>query len=242
MIHAPSESGSEIMGHRRPGRGVQVQIKYLLDRLAGVLLLVGLAPVMLLLAVAVKLDSSGPIFFRQPRVGLDRRLFTVWKFRTMIVDADRLLDARGRTGSETRITRVGRVLRSLSLDELPQILNIVRGQMSFIGPRPVLTDHLARYSHAQMQRFAMKPGVTGLAQVNGRNTLPWTRRIAYDIEYITNYSLLLDARILLRTVRTVVLREGIVLDRNPEEVDDLPPPGQGAGGGALERTIEKKAP
>lgn len=204
-------------------RSTQVWIKRLADRVGGVILILAMAPLLGLIAIAVKLEDGGPAFFCQPRVGLDRNIFRIWKFRTMVVEADRFLDAGGRVGKVDRITRVGRVLRRLSLDELPQALNIAKGEMSFIGPRPVLADHLPRYTEAQKQRFAMKPGVTGLAQVNGRNTLPWSQRLEYDVQYITNYSLWLDCKILLRTVKTVLLREGVVLDRNPEEIDDLPP-------------------
>lgn len=203
---------------------MQVRIKYLLDRLVGAVLLVAMLPLLLLIAFAVKLDDGGPVFFRQPRVGLERKIFRIWKFRTMIVDADRYLDDNGRTVGVNRVTRVGRVLRKLSLDELPQLCNIVRGEMSFIGPRPVLTDHLARYTDEQMRRFTMKPGITGLAQVNGRNTLPWSRRIALDVEYVSSYSVWLDVKIMLRTVQTVLVPGQVVLDRNPEDVDDLPPP------------------
>ena len=113
------------------------------------------------------------------------------------------------------------MLRYLSLDELPQLINIIRGEMSFVGPRPGLLEHFHRYTQEQKKRVLMKPGVTGLAQIHGRNTLKWSKRIEYDLNYIENYSLWLDIKILLKTIKTTLCREGVVLDRNPEQVDDL---------------------
>ena len=140
----------------------------------------------------------------------------------MVVNADALLTS-DKTKTHNRITKIGRLLRSTSLDELPQLFNILRGEMSLIGPRPVLPNHLLRYTPEQKQRFRMHPGVTGMSQINGRNQLKWSKRIAYDNWYIDNYSLWLDVKILARTVKVVLFREGIVLDRNPEQVDDLAP-------------------
>lgn len=201
----------------------QRQIKYLLDRFVAALLLLAATPLFALIALAIKLDDGGPIFFTQTRSGLNGKHFTIWKFRTMIVNADQRLRQDGSVGDQNRITRVGRFLRYLSLDEIAQLINILKGEMSFIGPRPVLLSHVQRFTEEQKQRLQMKPGVTGLAQIHGRNTLKWSRRIAYDIEYINRYSLWLDLTIILRTGRVVLLGEGIVLDRNPEQVDDLAP-------------------
>ncbi|MFZ2446370.1 MAG: sugar transferase [Syntrophobacteraceae bacterium] len=204
-------------------RTSQIRVKYLCDRIFACLLLAFLWPAFLLMALAVKLDDGGPVFFRQRRPGLHGRPFVIWKFRTMITDADALLDAEGRVkGSVSRVTRVGKFLRQCSLDELPQLINILCGEMSFIGPRPALEEHFCRYTDRQKQRVNMKPGVTGLAQVDGRNTLKWSERIERDLKYIEEYSLLLDLEILARTVKVVLFRRGIVLDRNPEQVDDLP--------------------
>lgn len=206
-------------------RSFQTRIKYMLDRFAAVIAFLLALPFFLILAAAIKLDSRGPILFGQERLGLDRKTFVACKFRTMIHHADRLLNQDGSVpvGVE-RITRVGRFLRLFSLDELPQLINIVRGEMSFVGPRPTMVGHLARYTERQKQRFTMRPGITGLAQVRGRNTLKWSQRIEHDLWYIENYSLCLDLKILTKTIKVVVLREGIVLDRNPEEVDDLGQP------------------
>lgn len=204
------------------GRTVQLAVKRLVDATGALLATVALSPLFGVIAVAILLDDGAPVLFTQDRAGKAGRIFRILKFRTMVRNADDLLDVEGRVEG-ARVTRVGSWLRRTSLDELPQLFNILRGEMSFIGPRPVLPIHLRRYDAGQMERFVMRPGVTGLAQVNGRNTLPWSRRLQYDVRYVREFSLLLDARILLRTLRAVALREGIVLDRNPEEVDDLPP-------------------
>jgi lipopolysaccharide/colanic/teichoic acid biosynthesis glycosyltransferase len=193
------------------------------DKLIAATMLLALSPFFLFIAIAIKLDDRGPVFFRQERLGVDGSLFRIWKFRTLIVDADRLLEPDGSVKVD-RSTRVGRVLRFLSLDELPQLLNILNGDMSIVGPRPALPEHLQRYTCAQRGRLAMRPGVTGLAQINGRNTLKWSRRIEYDLEYIRTFSLLQDLMILIKTVKVVLLREGVAADRNPEQVDDLASP------------------
>ena len=220
--HGPSVDPSlRTAGWRR---WTQIRVKHALDRVLAVLLILVLSPLLLLIGLAIKLDDRGPVFFRQARAGLGGKPFQIWKFRTMVRDADRFLNAAGSVGQIDRITRVGRLLRVLSLDELPQLFNIAVGEMSFVGPRPVLLEHVARYSAVQRRRLEMKPGITGLAQVNGRNTLRWTARIAHDVAYVDGYCSWLDLKILLRTVKAVLVREGIVLDRNPEQVDDLPRP------------------
>lgn len=197
--------------------------KAILDRVLAAILLVILLPLWLGVTIAIKLDDGGPVFFTQNRLGKDASIFKIYKFRTMIVDADRYLDEKGNVIAVNRITPVGRFLRALSLDELPQLINIIKGDMSIIGPRPVLPLHLQRYTEHQKRRLAMRPGVTGLAQVNGRNTLKWSQRIEYDIWYIDHYSLWLDLKILLKTIKVVLLREDIAMDRNTREVDDLAP-------------------
>ncbi len=205
-------------------RTLQLHIKYVLDKLLALILIIILFPLWIIIMIAIKLDDGGPIFFTQERLGKNGKTFKIFKFRTMLVDADKFLDENGRVTRKNRITRVGKFLRKLSLDELPQLINIIKGDMSIIGPRPALPSHLPRYTEWQKRRLLMKPGVTGLAQINGRNTLKWSKRIEYDIEYIENYSLWLDLKILLKTIKVVFLREGIVLDRNPQDVDDLAPP------------------
>ena len=206
-----------------PSRRWQLAVKHAGDRVAAGVLLLLLSPAFAVIGLLVWLEDGRPIFFRQDRVGRYGRRFLIWKFRTMVVEADRLLDKEGRVHGDGRITRVGRFLRLTSLDELPQLINVIRGEMSFIGPRPGLKEHYDRYTAAQKRRYDMRPGVTGLAQVNGRNTLPWSRRIAYDLEYIDEFSLWRDVKILAKTLAIVATGKNLVLDRNPELVDDLPP-------------------
>jgi lipopolysaccharide/colanic/teichoic acid biosynthesis glycosyltransferase len=218
-----------LAGGKKP---LHVAAKRAVDVGASVLGLACLSPFLGAVALAIRLEDGGPVFFRQARVGLDEGCFRIWKFRTMVPDADRLLDEHGGVGNADRITRVGRLLRLFSLDELPQLINIARGEMSLVGPRPAIPESAARYTAEQKRRFRARPGITGLAQVRGRNTLKWSKRIEYDNEYIDDYSIWLDLWILLRTVKVVLLREGIVLDRNPEAVDDLPRPDRADDAGA----------
>lgn len=171
---------------------------------AGGLLLVG-APLFLLVGVAVKMDSPGPAIFRQTRLGRGGKPFTIYKFRTMTVDAE----AGGVYEAERdhRVTRVGRVLRKTSIDELPQLVNILTGDMSIIGPRPVLTYHpwpLEHYTPHQRRRFDVRPGVTGWAQVNGRKSVEWPDRLDLDVEYVDGASFAMDMRIMGLTVVKVL--------------------------------------
>ena len=203
-------------------RSLQLLAKHCLDRVVALLVLLALAPLFLIVAISIKLADQGPVFFFQVRIGLQKKLFSIWKFRTMIVDADHFLESDGSVTTD-RVTGVGRVLRYLSLDELPQLVNIVKGEMSFVGPRPALPGHLYRYTAEQVRRLEMKPGIPGLAQISGRNQIKWSKRIEYDVNYIDGFSLWLDLKILIRTIKVVIRREGVVLDRNPEQVDDLTP-------------------
>lgn len=198
----------------------QISVKYALDRAIAVPLFVLLLPVFALIALAIRLDDRGPALFRQRRVGEGGATFDILKFRTMIVDADRHLDAAGMP-TRPRVTRVGKWLRRTSLDELPQLINILRGEMSCIGPRPLLPDNEKALDAKFADRHLMRPGVTGLAQVNGRNNLPWSRRIAYDLEYVRSYSLLLDLKILIKTFGVVLAMRNVSDDRNKTAVDDL---------------------
>ncbi len=164
--------------------------------------LVLLSPLFLLIGVLISLDSPGGVFFRQERAGRDGVPFLIYKFRTMRVSTAPTRGAQDE--NDPRITRVGRWLRRSSLDELPQLINVLRGEMSFIGPRPALLRHVERYDAEQRRRLEVRPGMTGLAQVNGRNTLTWEEKIAYDIQYVEGYSLGLDLRILLRTPKAIL--------------------------------------
>jgi lipopolysaccharide/colanic/teichoic acid biosynthesis glycosyltransferase len=166
--------------------------------LAGTALLAA-SPVLGLAALAVKLEDGGPVLYRQTRVGRDGADFELLKLRTMIPDAERVGAGWAVDEGDPRITRAGRLLRRLSLDELPQLWNVIRGEMSVIGPRPTLRYQVERYDERQRRRLEVKPGITGWAQIHGRATLPWAERIELDVWYVDHRSPLLDLRILLRT-------------------------------------------
>ena len=165
--------------------------------------LVAVSPVLALAALAVKLDDRGPILFRQVRVGKDGADFELLKLRTMIVGAESQGAGYAVDRGDSRITRIGRFLRRTSVDELPQLWNVVRGEMSLIGPRPTLRYQVDRYDEHQRHRLDIRPGITGWAQVNGRAALPWAERIELDVWYVEHRSLALDLKILLRTPRAL---------------------------------------
>jgi lipopolysaccharide/colanic/teichoic acid biosynthesis glycosyltransferase len=157
------------------------------------------SPLLGLAALAVKLEDRGPVFYRQLRVGKDGRDFELLKLRTMVVDAERQGAGYAVDRADPRITRAGRVLRRLSIDELPQLWNVLRGEMSLVGPRPTLRYQVDRYDERQRSRLDVKPGLTGWAQVNGRAALPWDERIEFDLWYVEHRSTRLDLKILVRT-------------------------------------------
>jgi lipopolysaccharide/colanic/teichoic acid biosynthesis glycosyltransferase len=167
------------------------------------------APVLALAALAIRLESPGQVFYRQARSGLHGRQFDVLKLRTMIPGAEHVGAGLAINEGDPRITRVGAFLRRTSLDELPNLLNVLRGEMSLIGPRPTLPVQVAQYTERQRGRLAIKPGITGWAQVNGRASLPWAQRIELDLYYIEHRSLALDLRILRRTVAMVLGGSGL---------------------------------
>jgi len=168
--------------------------------------LIVLSPVLLLIALSVRLTLGAPILFRQTRPGLHGKPFTLYKFRTM-TDAR---DAQGNLLPDAeRLTRFGRFLRATSLDELPELFNVLRGEMSLVGPRPLLMQYLDRYTPEQARRHEVKPGITGWAQVNGRNALTWEQKFAFDVWYVDHQSLWLDARIIVLTIWKILTREGI---------------------------------
>ena len=170
--------------------------------IAGGALLVA-SPLLALAALAVKLEDGGPVLYRQTRVGRDGTDFELLKLRTMVVGAETMGAGLAVNRGDTRITRAGRLLRKLSLDELPQLWNVVRGEMSVIGPRPTLRYQVEQYDERQRHRLDVKPGITGWAQVNGRAVLPWAERIELDVWYVEHRSPLLDLRILVRTPRAL---------------------------------------
>jgi len=184
-------------------------IKSIFDVTVSLFLFVLLFPVFVIFAVLIKIDIQGPIFFKQERCGKDGTLFTIYKFRTMVENAVNLGTGLQLCENDPRITKVGNFLRKWSLDELPQLINIIKGDMSIVGPRPTLQYQVDQYDELQRKRLLMKPGVTGWAQVNGRNSLSWEKRIELDIWYIENYSLWLNIKILFKTVGVAVLRDGL---------------------------------
>ena len=171
--------------------------------------LVVTSPALALAAIGIKLEDRGPLLFRQRRVGQDGEEFELLKLRTMIVGAEREGAGYAVDRGDPRITRVGRVLRRLSIDELPQLWNVVRGDMSLIGPRPTLRYQVEKYTDRQRRRLEVLPGITGWAQIHGRASLSWDERIELDVWYVDHRSLRLDARILARTVRMLITGDGL---------------------------------
>lgn len=180
-------------------------VKRMLDVVSSTAGLIVLSPVMLAVALLVRLRLGRPVLFAQQRPGKGGRLFTLRKFRSM----QNLDAASPRVTDGQRLTRFGNVLRSTSLDELPSLWNVLRGDMSVVGPRPLLVEYLPLYTTEQARRHEVRPGITGLAQVNGRNELTWESKFALDVSYVDRRSFGLDARILVATLRAVLLREGI---------------------------------
>lgn len=182
------------------------RLKRLIDVVASALGLIVLAPLLAVIALAVRCSLGSPVLFRQIRPGLGGRPFTLYKFRTMRDATD---PAGNPLPDAERLTRFGRFLRSTSLDELPELWNVLKGDMSLVGPRPLLMEYLPLYTPEQARRHEVKPGITGWAQVNGRNALSWDAKFALDVWYVDNWSLALDLKILALTVKKVLLREGI---------------------------------
>ncbi len=180
--------------------------KRLLDLTVAILGLAVLSPIMLVVAALVRARMGSPVLFCQARPGLHGRAFTMLKFRTMldVRDSDGQLLPDGE-----RLTALGRILRSTSLDELPELVNVVRGDMSLVGPRPLLMAYLERYRPEQMRRHEVKPGITGWAQINGRNTVSWTEKFRYDLWYVEHQSFQLDCKVLWKTLKLVATRHGI---------------------------------
>jgi lipopolysaccharide/colanic/teichoic acid biosynthesis glycosyltransferase len=190
-------------------RGLQFAVKHAADRLVAATALVVLSPALAVISLLIRREDGGPVLFAQERAGRDARPFRVLKFRTMIAGAERVGLGLNIAAGDQRITRVGRLLRDFSLDELPQLVNVARGEMSLVGPRPGLVSQAARYDAFQRRRLLVKPGLTGWAQVNGRNALTWEQRITLDVWYVEHFSLWLDLRILARTPLVVARREGL---------------------------------
>ena len=180
--------------------------KRMLDVVFSLLALVILSPTLLLVAILVRIKLGKPVIFKQERPGLNEKIFKLYKFRTMT-------DAKDENGKllpdEKRLTRFGRVLRATSLDELPELVNIFKGDMSFVGPRPLLVEYLPYYTKEERHRHDVRPGLTGLAQVKGRNLVAWNKRLALDVQYVKKVSLRLDIKIIFATIVVVFKRSGI---------------------------------
>ncbi len=193
-------------------------LKRLFDLLASSVGLLLVSPLLLLIALLIKLDSRGPVFFRQKRIGWNKKAFYVFKFRSMTHRDPDTIDHRSEkvlTGNEDlRIPRIGRILRITSLDELPQLLNILTGDMSLVGPRPIIPEQLEVVPYWFNDRFNVRPGITGLAQVKGRRSLSWEQQLVYDNEYARNHSFMGDIKILFLTVWVVVAQKGIYGDES----------------------------
>lgn len=188
---------------------IQKFIKRTIDILASTIGLTLLSPILIIVAILIRIKLGSPIFFTQDRVGKNGKIFRMIKFRTM-------LDATDKWGEplpdEERLTSFGKLLRSTSLDELPELINVFKGDMSLVGPRPLLVEYKELYSKEQFRRHEVRPGITGWAQVNGRNTLAWNERFKMDVDYVDNFNIVMDFKILFMTVFKVLKRDGISQD------------------------------
>lgn len=198
-------------------------MRAIVDRGVASFMFVALAPVLIVIALAIRLRMGRPILFRQERIGHRARPFTILKFRTMVPEAEEIGRGYLPPGSDL-VPPLGKFLRRTSLDELPQLINIMRGEMSFVGPRPALPDQYDRYTDIQAGRVAVPQGVTGLAQVRYRNNAPWSRRIESDLEYVSRLGLSMDCWILAKTVVRTIRGDGVISGQTSAEVDDLASP------------------
>jgi len=202
--------------------------KRLMDILLALIVFGGFWWIYLIVAVLVRVKLGAPIIFKQRRPGKDGEIFTIYKFRSMMDSQNskeeenliRLGEVRRSTYDEKRLTKFGKLLRITSLDEIPEIWNVLKGDMSFVGPRPLLADYLVHYSSEQARRHDVKPGITGWAQINGRDRISWKEKFRFDIEYVDNYSFLMDLEIIFLTIKKVFCREGVSPD-GEVTVDDF---------------------
>lgn len=192
--------------------------KRICDFIFALMILTMLSPILTIISILIKMDSKGPVIFKQSRLGKHGTTFKVWKFRTMCDNAEKMGIGLSTAKNDPRITRIGKILRKTSIDELPQLFNIIQGKMSFIGPRPAPISHLEKYSKLDLKRLEILPGITGWAQVNGRNKLTWPERIEKDIWYVENLSFLLDIIIILKTIKVVLSSEGVYSGRNDSKI------------------------
>jgi undecaprenyl phosphate N,N'-diacetylbacillosamine 1-phosphate transferase len=209
------ESGRQPPVQKRSESGFYRRyIKRPLDFILSLTAIIILAPVLLAVAALVRIKLGSPVIFKQKRVGLNERIFTIYKFRTMTDKHDKM----GKLLPDgIRLTRYGRILRSTSLDELPELFNILKGDMAVVGPRPLLVQYLPYYTETERMRHDVRPGLTGLAQISGRNFLKWDARLAKDVEYVNKLSFLGDLNIILMTVSKVLRRQDISIDTSKAE-------------------------
>jgi len=184
-------------------------VKRILDLIIGIIGFIFTSPLWIYVIIRIKTEDHGPIFFVQERVGKDGKLFRIYKFRSMVVGTEKKGAGVFVSGDDDRITRIGRFIRKTSIDELPQLINVLRGEMSIVGPRPTLEYQVKRYNERQKKRLSVKPGITGWAQVNGRNAMTWPEKIELDVWYIDHWSIGLDLKIITKSIRSVFKREGI---------------------------------
>jgi lipopolysaccharide/colanic/teichoic acid biosynthesis glycosyltransferase len=193
-------------------------LKEIFDKVVAFIALIILLPLFLIVAVLIKIDSKGPVFFMQERVGKNGKIFKTFKFRTMVDGADKKTKGIYIDKSNPYVTRVGKILRRTGIDELPQLINVLKGDMSLVGPRPTLEYQVKKYNDFQKKRLLMKPGITGWALVNGRNKLTWNERIKLDVWYVEHWNFWLDLKILFKTVWVVAKGEGLYAGRKTDEI------------------------
>lgn len=191
-------------------------VKRILDLILSLLALIILSPILLIVYILVRVKLGKPAIFKQQRPGLNEKIFTLYKFRTMTDEKDENGEL---LPDEKRLTKFGKILRSTSLDELPELINILKGDMSIVGPRPLAVVYLPYYNKEEKHRHDVRPGLTGLAQINGRNCLQWEDRFKKDIEYINNITFINDVKIILRTIKKVLVTDGVVVSGTGVTID-----------------------